>query len=88
MTAHTEWASARYTQVTMAAHPGQMERGDSANEAGAIELVYGSGGDSLVITGRPEDLLAMARNVLAAAEEIVVESTRDPELRALYGMTS
>lgn len=86
MGARHEWASARYTIINKASKPGQIVTGDDENDVAAVQLVHGSDGDSLVITGRPEDLVALFRQALAAAEEIVVETMRDPELRAMYAL--
>lgn len=86
MSARHEWASARYTIVNKAARPGQIVTGEDENEVAAVQLVHGSDGDSLVVTGRPEDLVTLFRQALAAAEEIVVETMREPELRAMYAL--
>lgn len=85
MSGHHEWASARYTIVQGTAKPGEIERGESANDTAAIEFVYGSDGDSLVIEGRPEELLALMRRGMEMANAILLETVRTPELRRMYG---
>lgn len=86
MSAHIEWASARYTVVEGVAHPRAFEGNDgSANAVAALRLTYGSDGDCLVIEGRPEDLLTVGRRIVEAAQAIVVETVRTPELRQMYG---
>jgi len=82
-----EWLSARYTVVTGHAHPGEIENDGNENGAAAI-LITSEDGDGLVIEGRPEDLVDVARRILAVAEEIVVDTMRDPALRSLYGITA
>lgn len=74
--------NARYTEVEKNARPTETTMVASIKIADAFE------GSGLTVQGRPEDLVRLGREILAAAEEIVVETMRDPELRALYGITS
>lgn len=88
MSAHIEWLTARYTTVDKHSKPGQFHNDGSENDVACITITGSFDGDGAAISGRPEDLVKLARQILAAAEEIVVETMRDPDLRALYGITS
>lgn len=74
--------NARYTEVEKNARPTETTMVASIKIGDAFD------GSGLTIQGRPEDLVRLGREILAAAEEIVVETMRDPELRALYGITT
>jgi hypothetical protein len=87
MSAHIEWLSANYVEVGGTAQPGTYEGNDDANEVAAIKIV-GADGDGIIIQGRPERLLTIAREVVRTAELIVEATMRDPKLRLLYGITS
>jgi hypothetical protein len=87
MSAHIEWLSVRYMDVTGSASPGSFENDGSENAVAAIRLTSESG-DGVIIEGRPEDLLGKAREILRTAELIIEQTMRDPQLRSLYGMTS
>jgi len=84
------WTSARYTRVEATATPGAVKSGDNGetNEVATIILRGPIGVDAaLAIEGRPEDLVALARQFMAAAEAITRTTMRDPALRRLYGMS-
>lgn len=84
---HHEWASARNIQVVGAARPAEIDLGSDINAVAAIQLVHEPFG-SLIIQGRPEDLVSLFRRALDEAESIVVTTMQDPNLRAMYGITS
>lgn len=88
MSAHIEWLHARHIDVTGSAEPGSFEGPYRPNEVAAIRITSQYDGDGLIIEGRPEDLLAAAREILRAAELIVVQTAQTPRLLSLYGLTS
>lgn len=84
------WLSANYIDIDGTAVPDRFEYPDiGVNEAAAIRIVAStSPGDGLIIEGRPEQLLAIGRQVTRIAEQIIEATTRDPELRRMYGVSS
>lgn len=88
MSTHLEWLNAQHTDVTGSASPGAFEGDEEANEVAAIRITSQYDGDGIVIQGRPEQLLALAKEITRTAELIVEQTMRDPELRAMYGLVS
>lgn len=83
------WLSAQYIEVDGSAKPGSYDYPDhGTNDAATIRIKSQTGDDALLITGRPERLLTVAQEILRAAELVVMETMRDPELRRLYGIPS
>jgi hypothetical protein len=84
------WLSALHVDVSASAQPGSFEYEDhGVNEAAAIRIADSAAnpGDALIIEGRPERLIEIAKEILHQAELIVEQTMRDPELRRLYGAT-
>lgn len=86
MSAHIEWLSSRYTDVTAEAQPGGFENAGDSNAAACLIITSQNDGHGIVIEGRPDNLLEKAREILRAAELLVEKTMRDPELRSLYGI--
>lgn len=90
MSAHIEWANARYVTVEGTARPGEFENDGSANDVAAIKIVTGDvnwgGGDGFIVEGTPQELIVMAEQILHAAQETLITTMNYPELRSLYGM--
>lgn len=83
------WLSAQFIEVDGSAKPGSYDYPDhGTNDVATIRIKDKVGDDALLITGRPERLLAVAREILRTAELIVEQTMRDPQLRSLYGITS
>lgn len=83
------WLSPRYTDVDGTSNPGSYTSATGEqNRVAAIRIVSQLDGRGVIIHGRPEDLVAQAREILRTAELIVEQTMRDPELRSLYGITS
>lgn len=87
MSAHVEWLSSRYLDISGEAKPGGFENADGSNEVACLIITSQNDGHGIVIEGRPDNLLDRAREILRAAELLVEKTMRDPELRRLYGLT-
>jgi hypothetical protein len=88
MSAHIEWLSSRYTDVSGEAQPGGFENDGGANAVACLIITSQNDGHGIVIEGRPDNLLEKAREILRAAELLVEKTMCDPELRRLYGVTT
>jgi hypothetical protein len=86
MSKRVDWASARFVKIESTARPNVIERNGDMNSVPAINLIYGSDGQALVIEGRPDHLRMMAETILSHVEFIETILVHEPELRALYGM--
>lgn len=83
------WVSPLYLTIDGTAQPDSIEYPEiGRNSAAALRILDSTSGDGLVIEGRPEQILERAREILRTAELIVEQTMRDPQLRALYGITS
>lgn len=87
MTDRIQWLTAREVEVGGTARPNTYHRIDgTTNDVAAVRISSIHNGDGLVLEGRPEDLVATAREFLRAAEQIVEVTMRDPDLRRMYGI--
>lgn len=82
----TEWMHAPSVTVQGHARPGSYVSEDGEfNTVGALMLQRNSGIGTLIIEGRPEDLLRVAAAITRAAEEIDRATEDSADLRSLYG---
>jgi hypothetical protein len=82
----TEWMIAHSVTVRGHARPQQYTAEDGVqNSVAAMVIQRLSGVGTLVIEGRPEDLLRVAGEFKAEAERIAAEIEASPGLRSLYG---
>jgi len=87
-TNRTEWMIAHSITVQGHARPNQHADEDGVgNTVACLVIQRNSGIGTLVIEGRPEDLLRVAAAITRAAEEIDRATEDSPELRSLYGRT-
>jgi hypothetical protein len=84
------WFSALFTEVDGSAQPASFAIDPiGRNEVAALRIkASDSTGDMLIIEGRPERLLEVARELLRTAELVMNQTMQDPALRRLYGLTS
>lgn len=81
------WLSARFTEVDGSAIPSRYTIEDyGENYAATIRIKDASSDDAMLIEGRPERLLELAREILRVAELVAEQTMRDPALRRLYGI--
>jgi len=86
MTNRTEWMIAHSVVVEGTALPNMIRDKDGVgNTVAAIRIQRTSGVGALIIEGQPGDLLRVAHQILAAAEEIDQATEDSPALRAMYG---
>lgn len=84
----TTWMHAASVAVQGHARPGTYTAEDGeTNTVGALMIQRRSGIGTLIIEGRPEDLLRVAAAITRAAEEIDRATEDSPALRSLYGRT-
>lgn len=84
-----EWVTAPQIEVGGSARPDSVtDEHGVQNSVAIITLTNRHSGDAVVIEGRPEHLLALARDALVVAEQIVEVTMRDPQLRSMYGITA
>lgn len=88
MSVHIEWLAANFVDVDGTAQPRSYENDGNENATAAIRIASRYDGDGIIIEGRPERLLELAREITRTAELIVEQTMRDPKLRSLYGITS
>jgi hypothetical protein len=82
----TEWMHAASVTVQGHARPRQHTDEDGEqNSVACLVIQRKSGIGTLVIEGRPEDLLRVAAALTRAAEAIETETNLSPALRSLYG---
>lgn len=82
----TEWMIAPHVHVEGMAKPGHYTDSEGeTNEVGALMIQRSSGIGTLIIQGRPEDLLEVATKLVAAAEAIVAVTELSDGLKRLYG---
>lgn len=82
----TEWMIAHSVVVEGTALPNMIRDKDgTGNTVAAIRIQRTSGVGALIIEGQPGDLLKLAHNILAVAENIEIETNESPALRSLYG---
>lgn len=85
-TTRTEWMHARSVVVEATAIPHQIEDDKAeTNSIAAVRISRASNVGAVVIEGRPEELLAFARTLTAAVEQVDRDTDDDPRLLALYG---
>jgi len=84
-----EWITAPQIEVGGSARPDSVtDEHGIQNSVAIITLTNRHSGDAVVIEGRPEHLLNLARAQLRVAEQIVEATMRDPQLRSMYGLTA
>lgn len=84
-TNRTEWMIAHSVVVEGTAVPNMIrDKVGVGNTVAAIRVQRKSGVGAVIIEGTPGDLLAIAHQFLAAAEEIDRETEAQAQLRALY----
>lgn len=88
MSGRIEWLPARFTMVSGVAVPGDFKDEDGNSNEVACIAIQSADGYGIVIEGRPDNLLDIARSVLRTAETLVEQTMRDPNLRSLYGITT
>lgn len=87
-TNRTEWMIARNVTVKGTANPGRITDNDGeTNSVAALLIQRTSGIGTLIIEGRPEELTALAEQILETAMAIETETNLSPSLRSLYGRT-
>lgn len=83
------WLSAQYTEIDGSGKPESYDIfGHGVNDVATIRIKDQNNSDALLISGRPERLLEIARDFVRTAELIVEQTMRDPELRRLYGFAA
>jgi hypothetical protein len=81
------WLAARFLDIDGSARPGSYaDSQGNQNAVAALRITDQNSADGLVIEGRPEDLVVKAREILRAAELVVEQTMRDPQLRSMYGL--
>lgn len=84
----TDWMFARTVTVKGTANPGRMtDEGGETNTVAALMIQRNSGIGTLIIEGRPEELTALAEQILETAMAIETATNQSPALRSLYGRT-
>ena len=85
-----KWFHAAYADATGAAQPGSFtdEGSGTENSVAAIRITSQHTGEGVVIQGRPEQLVELAREVLRVAEMVQAQTLQDTSLRRMYGLTS
>lgn len=82
----TEWMFARAVTVKGTANPGRMTDEDGeTNSVAALMIQRTSGVGTLIIEGRPEELTALAEQILETAMAIETATNLSPALKSLYG---
>jgi len=84
------WLSANYVDVEGAAKPESFSYEDQGtNDVATIRIKDSlSSGDAVLISGRPERLVEIAKEILRTAELVMIQTMQSPELRRLYGITT
>ncbi len=89
MSAHIEWFAAQNIDIDGSARPGSYLGNDgSENSVAAVRIADQFTGDCVIIEGRPERLVELARDLLKAAEAVEMQTIIDPSLRRMYGLAS
>lgn len=86
MTRHVEYISAAMVEVGGAAKPDAIDLGDGEqNSVACLTLGDAGNGSLIVIEGRPEQLVKIAKELHRTAVLIREATQHNPELLALYG---
>lgn len=81
------WLGQKYTEIDGTSKPhSYFDESNQTNEVAALRIKSTIDGAGVIIEGRPDEILATAREILRTAELIVEQTMRDPTLRRMYGI--